>query len=147
MLLDQRCELLDVVLACLVWQVKAEVAFGHDEVGGAGEGAEDRDGSGDGVADHVGVRLAADVVEDHAGDAEVGIEAGEAVDERGGAAGHRARVDDEDDGELEQLGHLGGAAAVALSFAAVEEAHHAFDHGDVGIGGGAAKALQVGGWG
>ena len=45
--------------------MEAEVAFGHDEVGSTGEGAEDRDGSGNSVADDVGVHLAANVVEDH----------------------------------------------------------------------------------
>jgi hypothetical protein len=80
------------------------------------------------------VGLAANVVENRRGDAQVGVEAGEAVEESRGAAGHRARVDYERDRQPEQLRHLGGAAAVAPALAAVGEAHQALDHRDVRVG-------------
>ena len=134
MILDQIRDLLDVVLARFVWQVQAEVALRDHQVGGARQSAEDGHAIADGVTDHVGMSFATDVVENDSRNPDRGVETHVAVDQRRGTAGHRAGVDHENDGEVQQLGHLGGAPAVALALAAVEEAHDPFDHGGVGIG-------------
>jgi len=119
------------------------VAFGHDQVVVSGECAENRHRPVGRVADQLGVPFAADVVEDDTGDVQLGVEAGVAVDERGRAACHGACVDDKQHGEIEQLGDLGGAAALAFCFAAVVEAHHALDQGDVGVGAEAGEPFLV----
>ena len=75
--------------------------------------------------------LGAHGVEHDAVDLDVAPEAEEALDQGRHALRHAARVDDEEDGQAEQRGEIGGRARPVRG--AVEEAHHALADDDVGI--------------
>src|SRR6266851_6474648 len=119
------------------------MALRDHQAGVPRQSAEDRDGVSYGVTDHVGMGCTTDIVENDAGESNRRIEASEAVDQRRRAAGHRPGVDHEDDGEVQQLGHLRRAPAVALPLAAVVEAHDAFDHRGIGVYGRRGESLPV----
>jgi len=85
------------------------------------------------------VGIGADLVEDHAGEVQIGIEGPEPVDDRGGRAGHRRRVDDEQNGRPEELGDMGRRRQLAATGGTVEQAHDTLDHRDVRAGGPVAE--------
>ncbi len=106
---------------------QTQVAGGVGEVGEAREAAQDGEaGGGEGAAEHGLVTRAAHAVEDDPGDADLRVVAGKALCQRSDRLRHAGGVDDEDDGEAEDAGEVGGGAA-ALGRGAVEEAHRAFD--------------------
>ncbi len=74
----------------------------------------------------------ADTVEDDAGDAQPRVEGRVAMDHRGHGAGHRPRVDDEQDRRVEELGDVGCRGQLPAAALAVEEAHHPLDYRNVG---------------
>ena len=86
-----------------------------------------------GVEDPAAVGDAADVVRDHRGEIERGVELLEADCDGGDAARGRARVHHEQDGRREPLRDLRRRAVLAHAVDAVEAAHHPFDDDDVGI--------------
>ena len=81
------------------------------------------------------VVVGADLVDDDAGDLDVGVEGPVAVHDRGRAARHRGGVEDEQHGRAEQLRHVRRGGQLAAARGAVEEPHDALDHRDVGAGG------------
>jgi hypothetical protein len=98
----------------------------------------------DGLSQHRLVAVAPDTVEHDPRDPDAGIEGREAVNECGGRAAHRGGVDDEHDGRVEQLGHLGGAGRLSVG-RPVEEPHHALDDEDVATVPGARRERGHGG--
>jgi hypothetical protein len=88
------------------------------------------------LAQQLLVAVAADPVEHHARHLHVAV-GGEAVHERGHRAGHGGGVDDQDDGRAEQRGDV-RRRPLRRAATAVEQPHHALDHGDVG----AARTVQ-----
>jgi hypothetical protein len=64
----------------------------------------------------------------------VALEGGEALDDGGQASRHAVDVCDEDHGGPEPGRDLGRASLEAVVARPVEEAHDAFDDGDVGVG-------------
>ena len=84
-----------------------------------------------GLAQNLSVGRAAGHVEEHGIEPQLGIEFGVAFDQRGGGAGHAARVDHQHDGHAQDLGQLRGRTLFAHGPDAVEEAHGPFDDGDV----------------
>jgi hypothetical protein len=81
--------------------------------------------------------------EDQAGDAEVGVEAGEAVDDGRDRPRHGGAVDDQQHGGVQQLGDLGGGGQLAGSRGAVEHAHDALDDRQVRAGGAWANSGPI----
>ena len=88
--------------------------------------------------DHFAVRGAADPVEDATCDSYIGIELPQAEQDRAGGAGHSVRIEDDQDGQAEQLRDCGGAPVLGAVLTVVESAHR-LDHRDVGIARPAAK--------
>ena len=68
------------------------------------------------------------------------VERAEAVHQRRRAPRHGRAVDHQHHGQVEQLGHLGGRAAVAVAAQPVEQAHDALDHRDDRRAAGPARA-------
>ena len=119
---------------------EAEVALGRGEGVVAAQDAEHRHAERlDGLAQQQRVALAADAVEDHAGDVDLGVVAGVAVDDGRCGARERGGVEDEHDGRAQELGHVGGGGQLAAARRAVVEAHDALDDGDVGPGAAVTK--------
>ena len=87
------------------------------------------------------VPLAAHAVEDYAGHAQVGVELLVAEHLGGHAAGHLAGVGDQDHRGVQELGQLCGGTVLVQGRVAVEHAHDALDHGDVGGAGGPVEQL------
>ena len=79
------------------------------------------------------VALRAAVVRDDAGEPEVRREAREALDEGGDAPPHPVDVCDEKDRGVEPAGDLGRAPLVGCRIGPVEEPHHPFDEGAIGV--------------
>ena len=71
------------------------------------------------------------LVEDDAGDADPGLEGGEAVHDRGGRASHVADVEGQHDGGARQRRDVRGGGVAVAADPPVEEAHDALDDGDV----------------
>ena len=109
------------------------MALGLDQVVAAGKPA--HHGQAGGGLDlrlaELQVPLAAHAVEDHAGDAQVGVELLVAQDLGGHAAGHLAGIGDQDHRSVQQLGQLSRGAILVQRGVAVEDAHDTLDHGDV----------------
>ena len=122
---------------------QAQMAGRRGDLGRAADRAVDRDpGDGQGVAEQPFVPVRRDPVEDHPGHRRARIEPGEAGRDGGHRASHRGGVDDQDDGRAQQPRDVGRGAEAGISRAwagagagsrvrAVEQAHHAFDDGDV----------------
>jgi hypothetical protein len=72
------------------------------------------------------------VVEDHPGNSHPGVEAGEAVHQRGRAARLAAGIHHQEYGSRERLRDLGRAPRLGYTVDPVEEPHHPFDDRDVG---------------
>src|SRR5690349_11235856 len=79
------------------------------------------------------VRRAGYLVEDDAHDAHGGIEVRESADKRGHARAHARRVNDQDDGNAEEVRRRSGAPG-ARAAGTVEESHHAFHDTDISAG-------------
>jgi hypothetical protein len=115
--------------------VQAEVTLRQDERGIVADGAE-RLGparTADGLGDEARVRGAAHPVGDDAGHAQIAIERLEAEHDRARAAGQGRGVEHEQHRRVEPPGDLGRGAIRADTVHAVEAAHHALDHDDVGV--------------
>ena len=81
----------------------------------------------DRFTDKPAMALAADAVDDHAGDFEPRVVGYAALDDRRGGLGLTGDVDDQQDWHAERRRHIGrGACAPALSRNAVEETHRGF---------------------
>ena len=118
----------------LVGRDQAEVALGDLERGVALDRAEHGDV---GIALERGAQLAlvarpADLVEDHAGDAHLGIEVPVAENQRRDAAGHAHGIDHQHHRRAQQP-RKRGVAVAALGIDAVEQSLVALDHGETGI--------------
>ena len=81
------------------------------------------------------------LVGDHAGQADRRLELGESLDRGRQAAGRAVGIDDQNDRGAEQQGDFGGAAFQRRRRRPVEQAHDAFDHGQVGVRGGPGEEL------
>jgi hypothetical protein len=128
---------------------EAEVAFGDGERGVAREPTNDWNAGDpfDGGAADLGVGGAGDAIQDDGADPGVGISGVKAVHDGGGRLGHRVGIDDEDDRRAEERGAVGGRATGVRAGASIEETHHAFDDGDVGLslaGGAAVEDAEEG---
>ena len=150
MLTHEGGETVDAILQGILlggWD-EAEVTVGDLDVFGFGNGAEHGHVAVflDALFHDVEMTRTGDLVEDDAGDPDAGIEVHDAVDDGGDAAGDAGGIDDEHDWRLEGDGELGGAVG-ALPVEAVENAHGAFDDGDVlvtGVGDEGMQDLLVG---
>ncbi len=83
----------------------------------------------------------AQLIEDDAGDADLGVEGLVAQDQRGDATGHAARVDDQHHRGFEQGGERRVAVA-AVEAQAVVQTFVAFDQGDISAAGTRREAAQ-----
>ena len=117
---------------------EAQMALRQRQVLGARQTAEDRQAERrHGPAQRLGMRLAADAVEDHAGNGDVGAMAGEAAQQRRDRRGLAAHIDDQHHrpaGHGRQIGGRAGAVG-----GAVEQSHDAFAEDELGI---AAEAVE-----
>ena len=77
--------------------------------------------------------VAADAVGDHGADPQLRIETLEAQHDGRGTPRLARRVDHEHHGRIEPLRDLGRRAVLARAVDAVEAAHHALDHDEVGV--------------
>ena len=120
---------------------KPQVTLGNGEVVQARKPAQDGQARGalDGPCDPTTVRVTPHPIDDDPGQGNVGVEDLVAARDRGRAAGHGPRVDDEHHGGTEQLSHLRAASRVVVVGEAVEQAHDALDDGDVRVASRASK--------
>ena len=115
-------------VAELVRRHQAQVAFGQREARVARQGAEPVRGLAQGAAQHVGMALAGHAIGQHAGPGHAGPEALQPMRQRAEGAGHRLGVDHGQHRQAEALRQVGRARR------AVEQAHHALDDHEVGLG-------------
>jgi hypothetical protein len=111
---------------------QAEMAF-RQAVAAFRQGAEPAHAGRQAAAQEFGVARAGDTVGEHAGKRQAGPVGGQAVGDGAEGLGHGAGVDQGHDRNAEAHGNVGGRRF------AVEQAHHAFDQDQVGIGGGAGQ--------
>ena len=88
---------------------------------------------------HGEVARASHAVEDGARQANPPVKIGKAQLQGPGASRHAVHIDDQQNWNVQDLGHLSGAGDLACVHA-VEEAHHPFHHGHISSGEGRGKA-------
>ena len=113
---------------------QSEVTLGEMDRLVAGNGADHGNvEGGDGALDRGAMAVAADTVEDDAGDADARIEAGKAEHRRGGGLGLARDVEHEKDRQAKVDGKLRGCALADRAGAcAVEQAHRRLDDQEIG---------------
>jgi hypothetical protein len=92
------------------------------------------------------VRVAADAVQDHPGEAHPGLQLLAAEHHRRGGRAHAEDIQHQQDGCLERAGDRGGARVLRAADA-VEQAHHAFDHRQVAVARAPTQHAQQGRFG
>ena len=113
---------------------EAEVALGQGQRGLARQRAEDGNiEHGDGVGDERAVAFAADAVEDHARDVHRRIVRGKASHQGRGRLRLPRDIEHEQDRQAKMRSEVGRRATLpGCCRGAVEQAHDAFDHDDIG---------------
>ena len=115
---------------------QAEVTLGEMDRLVARDGADHRNVErADGAFDRGAMAVAADTIQNDAGDANAGIEAGKAEHRCGGGLRLAGDIEHEQDRETEVDGKLGGGAlADRAGASAVEQPHGGFDDQEIGAG-------------
>ncbi|SOB59390.1 protein of unknown function [Pseudodesulfovibrio profundus] len=89
--------------------------------------------------------IAADAVENDAGNGHVRVKGGISRDQCGCGSGHGAGINHEDDRQAEYLRHLGRGTCVVSPGDAIEQAHDTFHHGHVAAGCVSIENIDIGG--
>ena len=132
-----------VVQAALIGGDKSQVAAFERRQGPARHGAQERrqPGGGERLGQPGMVARRAGLVGDHAGQPHLRLELGESLDRGRQAAGGAVGRDRQHDRGRQQQGDLGRAPFQCRGRRAVEQAHDAFDHGQIGLRSGLGEEL------